>query len=103
MSLRLINLDRELMGKQDVVIGFELLKTAMHDGAFALVVRNPGACLGLFTCMVAHLHQGVDDIFKGIHIVVDEQQTLLILNKFLFQYFNIFLFLVHLKKQNFRG
>ena len=86
------------MTKQDVVIRFQLLEGAVHDGAFALVMRNPGAGLGLLAGMVAHLHQGVDDIFKGIHIVVDEQQTLLILNKFLLQYFNIFLFLVHLKK-----
>ena len=91
------------MSKQDVVIRLQFLEAAMHDGAFAFIVRNPGAGLGLFTGMVAHLYQGVDDVFKGIHIVVDEQQTLLILNKFLFQYFNIFLFLVHLKKQNFRG
>ena len=63
---------RQLMTKQDVVIGFEFLETAVHDGAFALIVRNPSACFGLFSGMVAHLHQGVDDKFKRIHIVVDE-------------------------------
>ena len=72
------------MSKQDVVKWLQFLKTAMHDGAFAFVVRNPGAGLGLFAGMVAHLHQGIDDIFKRVHIVVDEQQTLLILNNFLF-------------------
>ncbi len=86
------------MSKEDVVIRFQLFKTAVHDSAFAFVVRNPGTGLGLLAGMVAHLHQGVDDIFKGIHIVVDEQQTLLILNKFLFQNINVFLFLVHFKK-----
>ena len=82
------------MGKQDIVIRLQFFEAAVHDGTFAFVVRDPGTSLGLLACMMAHLHQGIDDIFKGIHIVVDEQQTLLILNKFLLQYFNIFLYFI---------
>ena len=83
------------MPQQDVVIWLQFLKTAVHDGTLTFIVRNPGTSLSLLACMVAHLHQGVDDIFKRIHVVVDEQQTLLILNKFLFQHINAFLFFVH--------
>jgi hypothetical protein len=85
------------MAKEDVVIRFQLLETAMHDGAFAFVMRDPSAGLGLLTGMMAHLHQGVDDIFKRVYVVVDEQETLLILYQFLFQDINVFLFLVHFK------
>ena len=89
------------MSKQDVIIRFQLHKAAVHDGAFTLVVRNPGAGLGLLACMMAHLHQGVDDIFKSIHVVVDEQQTFLVFNQLLFQHINVFLFLVHFFQSNF--
>ena len=91
------------MAQQDIVIGFQHFKSAVHNGAFAFVVRNPSAGLGLLASMMAHLHQGVDNIFKSIHIIVDEQQALLVFNLFLFQHFDIFLFLVHGFKINIRG
>ena len=63
-----------------IVIRFQFIESAMFDGAFAFVVRNP--CTGL-------------SLFESVVIVVNQYQTLLIINLFVFQCEHGFFFLDH--------
>lgn len=78
-----------------IVIRLQFIESAMLDGAFAFVVRNPCTSLSLLESMSAYLHQGFDDIFESIVIVVYQYQTLLIINLFVFQREHGFFFLDH--------
>ena len=71
------------MRKQDVVIRFQFLEGAMHDGAFAAKMGNPRTRLSLLAGVMTHFDKRFDDIFKRVDIIVDEQQSLLIFNQFL--------------------
>ena len=65
----------------------KLAHLTAFDGAFAFVVDQNGALLGLFGRVVADLDQSLDDVVKGVDVIIEHDQ---IMDLLLFDHKSIF-------------
>ena len=65
----------ELFAEEGGVHGKEVFVTSGLDDAFASVVDEDGALLGLFVGVAADVDEGFDDVVEGVVVVVVDNEA----------------------------
>jgi len=60
--------------RNGITLGFQFFIMAFFHSIFSLEVNNIGALFCLFITMSAYFYQGFNHPFKGIHIVIPNDQ-----------------------------
>ena len=53
---------------------FQVVVPAVFNVAFAFIMNDVGALFRLFVAMATYFYEGIDNPFKGIHIIVPDDE-----------------------------